>query len=91
MPLNTQLVFETGQTSLQNYLVCGTIDVIDDNVVEENEESFTLSLAPDDPSVTLITAPFATVIIIEDDNDGTSSRYLKELLQKSYLAINFLS
>lgn len=51
--------------------MCGTIDIVDDNVVEENEESLTLSLSPYDPSVTLITAPFATIIIKEDDNDGT--------------------
>ena len=51
--------------------MCETIDIVDDNVVEENEESLALSLSPYDPSVTLITAPFATIIIKEDANDGT--------------------
>ena len=62
-----------GQTATQNFLVCGTIDVLDDNAVEENDESLTLSLSPHNPFVTLITAPFATVIIKEDDNDGIAN------------------
>ena len=63
-------MFVSGQTAIQNALACETIDIIDDNVVEMNDESLTLSLSEDDPSVTVITAPFATVIISEEDNDG---------------------
>ena len=35
--LNTQLVFTDGQTT--GALVCATLDIINDTVVEENEES----------------------------------------------------
>ena len=63
----------SGQTAINNdSLVCGNIDIIDDNVVEVNEESLTFSISADDPPVTLITIPSATIIITEDDNDGTT-------------------
>ena len=66
--LNTQLVFTTGQ--ITDALVCTSLDVIDDNVVEMNEESLTLLMSADDPSVTTITASSATIVIRENDNDG---------------------
>ena len=66
--LNTQLVFTTGQTA--GAVVCASLDVIDDNVVEMNEESLTLTMSADDPSVTTITASSATITIRENDNDG---------------------
>ena len=50
--------------------MCASLDVIDDNVVEENEESLTLSLSADDPLVTTITVSSSTVDIEENDNDG---------------------
>ena len=50
--------------------MCSDIDVIDDDVVEENEESFTVTLSADDPSVTTVTASSATIDIRENDNDG---------------------
>ena len=73
--LNTQLVFTDGQTT--GALVCATLDIINDTVVEENEESLTLSLTADDPPVTTITASSATVVTRENDNDG-NLKYLSD-------------
>lgn len=67
--LNMQLLFEIGQTA--GAIVCANLTIIDDNVVEENEESLTLSLSADDPPVTTITASSAVAVIRENDNDGT--------------------
>ena len=67
--LNTQLVFTAGQTA--GAVVCESLDVIDDNVVEINEESLTLTMSGDDPSITTITASSTTIVIRENDNDGT--------------------
>ena len=50
--------------------MCADLEVIDDNVVEMDEESLTLSLSADDPSVTTTTITSATVVIRENDNDG---------------------
>lgn len=68
--VSAQLVFVIGQNATHNSLACGTIDIVDDNVVEVNEESLTVSISANDPSVTLITVPSAVIIINEDDNDG---------------------
>ena len=53
--------------------MCANLAITDDNVVEENEESLTLTLSAVDPSVTTITAAVATVLIRENDNDGKIS------------------
>ena len=50
--------------------MCASLEVIDDNVVEVNEESLILSLSANDPPVTRITASSCTVVIRENDNDG---------------------
>ena len=50
--------------------MCANLDIINDNVVEMNEESLTLTMSADDPSVTTITASSATIVIRENDNDG---------------------
>ena len=71
--LSDQLEFSAGQSV--GAVACVNVEIIDDNVVEENEESLTLSLTPDDPSFTTITTAHATVIIRENDNDGTKFCY----------------
>ena len=67
-PLNAQLHFSFGQ--MAGDVVCANLAIIDDNVVEEDEESLTLTLSAVNPSVTTITASVATVLIRENDNDG---------------------
>ena len=54
-------------------MACANLEIIDDNVVEVNEESLTLSLSPDDPSSTTTTTIYATAVIRENDNDGKST------------------
>ena len=66
--LNTQIVFTNGQ--MTGDIVCATLDIIDDNVVEENEELLSLTLTADDPPVTTLTASSATIDIRENNNDG---------------------
>ena len=66
--LNTQIEFTNGQST--GDVVCATLDIINDNVVENNEELLTLSLSADDPPVTTLTASSATIDIRENDNDG---------------------
>ena len=51
-------------------IVCATLDIIDDNVVEENEELLSLTLTANDPPVTTLTASSATINIRENNNDG---------------------
>lgn len=68
--LSAQLEFRAGQSVGSS--ACANLEIIDDSAVEENEESLTLSLSPDDPSFTTTTIVLATVIIRENDNDGTS-------------------
>ena len=68
--LNTQLVFTPGLVS--GAVVCADLQVVNDNVVEENEESLGLTLSADDPPVTTTTAVSANVTIRENDNDGKS-------------------
>ena len=70
-PLNAQLQFSFGQ--MAGTVMCANLAITDDNVVEENEESITLTLSADDPPVTTITASGATVLIRENDNDGKFS------------------
>ena len=62
-------MFTDGQTA--GAVVCASLDIINDNVVENNEESLTLSLSANDPPVTTITASSATIVTRENDNDGT--------------------
>ena len=64
-------------------VVCANLDVIDDNVVEMNEESLTVTLMADDPPVTTVTASSATIVIRENDNDGKFSR--KHIIQQHCL------
>ena len=66
--LSTSLTFEFGQRV--GAVVCANLAITDDNIVEENEESFTVSLTADNPPVTTITAPSARIFIRENDNDG---------------------
>ena len=66
--LNTQLVFSAGAST--GAVVCTDLQVTDDNVVEEDVETLTLTMSADDPPVTTTTALVATVNIRENDNDG---------------------
>ena len=70
---DAQIVFVPGQSATNNFLACGTIDIIDDNVVEEDVEFLNFSISEDDPPrpITIITASSATIVITEDDNDGS--------------------
>ena len=51
-------------------VACADLHVVDDNVVEVDEETITLTMSADDPSVTTTTALAATVTIRENENDG---------------------
>ena len=51
-------------------ILCASLDIINDNVVENNEELLTVTLSADDPPVTTLTATSATIDIRENDNDG---------------------
>ena len=66
--LNTQLVFTNGQ--MTGDVLCVSLDIINDNVIENNEEFFNITLSADDPPVTILTATSATIDIRENDNDG---------------------
>ena len=68
MALNANLVFTEGQSV--GSIVCARLDITDDSVVKNNEENFSLFLSADEPSVTIVTAASATVVITENDNDG---------------------
>ena len=76
--LNTQLVFTNGQ--MTGDVVCASVDIIDDNVVENNEELFTVTLSADDPPVTTLTATSAAIDIRENDNDGNLKYKLSNFL-----------
>ena len=73
-------MFTVGQTA--GAIVCASLNVINDNVVEANEESLTLMIVADDPPVTTVTANSATVVIRENDNDGTYLSYSYISLQR---------
>ena len=66
--LNAQLVFANGQ--MAGDVVCASLDIINDNVVENNEELLNVTLSADDPHVTTLTATSATIDIRENNNDG---------------------
>ena len=66
--LSTQLVFTSGQ--MTGDVVCASLNIVNDSVVENNEELLTVTLSADDPSVTTLTATSATIDIRENDNDG---------------------
>ena len=68
MTLNAGLVFTAGQSV--GSVVCARLEIIDDSVVENNNENLGLFLSADEPSVTIVTAASATVVITENDNDG---------------------
>ena len=51
-------------------VACADLLVTDDNVVEEDYETLTLTMSADDPPVTTTTALTAIVYIGESDNDG---------------------
>ena len=70
MALNARLVFTAGQSV--GDVACAMLDIVDDTAVERDGETLSLSLSPDEPSVTVVTAVFATVEINENDNDGKS-------------------
>ena len=53
-------------------VACADLLVSDDNVVEEDQETLTLTMSADDPPVTTTTALTASVSIGESDNDGMS-------------------
>lgn len=63
-------------------VLCASLEIIDDDVVEVNEESLILSLSANDPPVTRITASSATIVIRENDNDGN---FIYELPYLAYL------
>lgn len=46
-------------------VVCAELDVVDDNVVEVDEETLSVSMSPDNPLVTTVTASSTTVTIKE--------------------------
>ena len=50
-------------------MACTDLGIVDDTAVERDGEDITLSLSPDEPAVTVVTATSATVAIIENDND----------------------
>ena len=56
-------------------VACTDLHVIDDNVVEDSQETIILTMTADNPHVTTTTAVSATVVIIENDNDGKSKVY----------------
>ena len=64
-------MFTTGQVT--GAVVCTQLQVIDDDVVDVNSEELDLTISPDDPLVTTVTASEATVSIQENDNDGINS------------------
>lgn len=66
--LSTQLAFTSGQ--MTGDVVCASLNIVNDSVVENNEELLTVTLSADDPSVTTLTATSATIDIRENDNDG---------------------
>ena len=51
-------------------VACADLLVTDDNVVEVDQETLTLTMSADDPPVTTTIALTATVSIGESDNDG---------------------
>ena len=78
-------MFISGQSAFNNSLSCATIDIIDDNVVEVNQENLIFSISADDPTVTELTLTSATVIINEDDNDGIIKVIDNKILAAWYL------
>ncbi len=76
--LNTQIVFTVGQST--GAVACADLQVVDDNVVEEDEESLDLTMSADEPLVTATTAVSATVTIRENDNDGKKENASKSCL-----------
>ena len=55
-------------------VVCASLDIVNDNVVENNEEFLTVTLSADDPRIATLTATSATIDIRENDNDGNKTR-----------------
>ena len=51
--------------------VCRTINIVDDNVAEPEEERFTVTLDSNDPDVDTGPPDQADVIIIDDDGKHT--------------------
>lgn len=66
--LNTKITFISGQST--GGVACAVLVVVDDDVVEKDEESLSLTLSADEPLVTTTTVVAATVTIKEKDNDG---------------------
>ena len=70
-------MFTNGQ--MTGAVVCASLNIINDNVVENEEELFMVTLSADDPPVTTLTATSATIDIRENDNDGNlKHRCLKQ-------------
>lgn len=62
------LLFTDGQSV--GDVACTNLDIVDDRAVERDGEDVSISLSPDEPAITVVTASSATVSIIENDNDG---------------------
>ena len=73
--VNTQLIFTSGQTTGDTQ--CTNLQVLDDSILE-SDETLTLQLVADDPSVVVITASAdsAVVTIEEDPTDGKDQAML---------------
>ena len=61
----TELTFEPGSSTHQ----CGTIAILDDTILE-NEEQFTVHLLTPDPSLYVDSDRGSAVVVIMDDNDN---------------------
>ena len=76
LALYTQVVFTNGQ--MTGDVVCASLEIINETVVENNEEFLTVTLSADDPLITILTAISATIDIRENDNDSNLKQEQKE-------------
>eukprot|EP00731_Ephydatia_muelleri_P002076 Em0001g2076a len=66
-PVNSTIVFTDGMVT--GISVCISVDIIDDNVVEQDVENFNLILVAIEPAVTNISLPIKIISIEERNND----------------------
>ena len=78
-------MFTTGQVT--GAVVCTQLQVIDDDVVDVNSEELDLTISPDDPLVTTVTASEAIVSIQENDNDGINAVHSNNILSFCSFAV----
>ena len=67
IPINSTIIFTNGKKTGSS--VCINVTIIDDDVVEHDFETFTLSLTAIEPAVTTISVPTSIVSILEKNND----------------------